>query len=256
MKGFLEYVDSTSVLHRMNPVAKLVCSFLTCIACFCTSNLPFLLAVLVGGFFLAVSCGMARQVVGLAKAVFMFSLILAIVQIFTTPGGASLVMLPWGHIGTAGLVAAFTTVARLLAAAVPLFLTLYVTRMTDLANALVKNVRLPYKYAFTFTSTIRFIPAFLNDMAAIIEAQTARGVQFDQGGIVSRVRLTVPLCVPLLVSSVRKVNSAAIAAEVRGFNLRNAKSGYREYPMALCDGMAVAACVFLLAAALAVNVLF
>lgn len=256
MKGFLEYVDGTSVLHRMNPVAKLVCSLLTCIACFCTSNLPFLLAVLVGGFFLAVSCGMARQVVGLAKAVFMFSLILAIVQILTTPGGVSLVMLPWGHIGTAGLVAAFTTVARLLAAAIPLFLTLYVTRMTDLANALVENVRLPYKYAFTFTSTVRFIPAFLNDMAAIMEAQTARGVRFDQGGIVSRVRLTVPLCVPLLVSSVRKVNSAAIAAEVRGFNLRNAQSGYREYSMALRDGVAMAACVLLLVAALAINVLF
>ena len=152
--------------------------------------------------------------------------------------------------------AAFTTVIRLLAAAIPLFLTLYVTRMTDLANALVKNVRLPYKYAFMFTSTVRFIPAFLNDMAAIMEAQTARGVRFDQGGIVSRVRLTVPLCVPLLVSSVRKVNSAAIAAEVRGFNLRNAQSGYREYPMALRDGVAMAACVLLLVAALTINVLF
>ena len=119
-----------------------------------------------------------------------------------------------------------------------------------------KNVRLPYKYAFTFTSTVRFIPAFLNDMAAIMEAQTARGVRFDQGGIVSRVRLTVPLCVPLLVSSVRKVNSAAIAAEVRGFNLRNAQSGYREYPMALRDGVAMAACVLLLVAALTINVLF
>lgn len=199
---------------------------------------------------------MARQVVGLAKAVLMFSLILAIVQILTTSGGVVLVMLPWGYIGTAGLMAAFTTVIRLLAAAIPLFLTLYVTRMTDLANALVKNVRLPYKYAFTFTSTVRFIPAFLNDMAAIMEAQTARGVRFDQGGIVSRVRLTVPLCVPLLVSSVRKVNSAAIAAEVRGFNLRNAQSGYREYPMALRDGVAMAACVLLLVAALAINVLF
>lgn len=253
MKGFLEYVDGTSVLHRMNPVAKLVCSFLTCIACFCTSNLPFLLAVLVGGFFLAVSCGMARQVVGLAKAVFMFSLILAIVQILTTPGGVSLVMLPWGHIGTAGLVAAFTTVARLLAAAIPLFLTLYVTRMTDLANALVENVRLPYKYAFTFTSTVRFIPAFLNDMAAIMEAQTARGVEFD-GSFAKKVRLMIPLCVPLLVSSVRKTNSAAIAAEVRGFNLRTRTSGYRDYPLHAEDFVALAVCVAVLAAAIALAV--
>lgn len=60
----------------------------------------------------------------------------------------------------------------------------------------------------------------MNDMKGIMEAQTARGVEFDAGGIVRKVRLMVPLCVPLLVSSVRKTNSAAIAAEVRGFNLR------------------------------------
>lgn len=256
MKGFLEYVEGASVLHRMDPVAKLACAFLLCIACFCTSNLIFLCLVLMGGIVLAVSCGMARQVVGLAKAVCMFSLVLAIVQILTTSGGVVLVALPWGCIGTAGLVAAFTTVVRLLAAAIPLFLTLYVTRMTDLANALVKNAKLPYKYAFTFTSTIRFIPTFLSDMSAIMEAQTARGVQFDQGGIVGKIRLAAPLCVPLLVSSVRKVNSAAIAAEVRGFNLRGAASGYREYPMAFRDGVAIAACVLLLVSSLFLSVLF
>ena len=68
---------------------------------------------------------------------------------------------------------------------------------------------------------------FMNDMKGIMEAQTARGVEFDAGGIVRKVRLMVPLCVPLLVSSVRKTNSAAIAAEVRGFNLRTAASGTR-----------------------------
>ena len=40
-----------------------------------------------------------------------------------------------------------------------------------------------------------------------------RGVEFD-GGIAKKIRLMMPLCVPLLVSSVRKTSSAAIAAEV------------------------------------------
>ena len=111
-----------------------------------------------------------------------------------------------------------------MAAAIPLFLVFYVTKMNDITNAVVKVLHVPYKYAFTFTSTIHFIPMFMNDMKGIMEAQTARGVEFDAGGIVRKVRLMVPLCVPLLVSSVRKTNSAAIAAEVRGFNLRTAAS--------------------------------
>ena len=165
---------------------------------------------------------------------------------FTTPSGAQLVPLPWGYIGTGSVLAAVRIVLRLVACAIPLFLTFYVTKINDLSNSLVKVCRVPYRYAFVFSSTVHFIPVFMNDMSAIMEAQTARGVEFD-GGFARKVRLMVPLCVPLLVGSVRKTNSAAIAAEVRGFNLRTRASGYKEYPFAGRDFAALALGAALLA---------
>ncbi len=195
------------------------------------------------------------ETAGLCKAVFAFSLILAVVILLTTPHGMPLVPLPWGYIGTGSLLAALTVIVRLMAAAIPLFLVFYVTKMNDITNAVVKVLHVPYKYAFTFTSTIHFIPMFMNDMKGIMEAQTARGVEFDAGGIVRKVRLMVPLCVPLLVSSVRKTNSAAIAAEVRGFNLRTATSGYKEYPFVAADVAAMAGSLALVAIAVALGVL-
>ena len=60
---------------------------------------------------------------------------------------------------------------------------------------------------------------------------------------------------PLLVSSVRKTNSAAIAAEVRGFNLRTATSGYKEYPFVAADVAAMAGSLALVAIAVALGVL-
>lgn len=60
----------------------------------------------------------------------------------------------------------------------------------------------------------------------------------------------MPLCVPLLVSSVRKTNSAAIAAEVRGFDLRTRESGFKEYPFAGIDFAALAVAVADAAAAI------
>lgn len=254
MRKFLEYVPGTSFIHRMNPVAKLACALLISVACFCTANLAFIAAILVIDAALAVSCGMVREVVGLARAVAAFSVLLALIALLTTPSGAVLVKLPWGYVGTGSLMAALLIVMRLVACAVPLFLVMYVTKLTDLANAMVKIVRVPYRYAFTFTSAVHFIPVFMNDMAGIMEAQTARGVQFD-GGIVRRIRLMVPLCVPLLVSSVRKTNSAAIAAEVRGFNIRMRESGYKEYPFARIDVAALAFSVLLVAAAVALSVI-
>lgn len=254
MRKFLEYVPGTSFIHRMNPVAKLACALLISVACFCTANLAFIAAILVIDAALAASCGMVREALGLARAVAAFSVLLALIALLTTPSGAVLVELPWGYVGTGSLMAALLIVMRLVACAVPLFLVMYVTKLTDLANAMVNIVRVPYRYAFTFTSAVHFIPVFMNDMAGIMEAQTARGVQFD-GGIVRRIRLMVPLCVPLLVSSVRKTNSAAIAAEVRGFNIRTRESGYKEYPFARIDVAALAFSVLLVAAAVALSVI-
>ena len=255
MSAFLEYVPGDSLLHRLNPVAKLGAAALFAVACFCSGGLVFLAVLLAAGFALAASCGMVRQTFGLARAVLAFSLILAVVQLLTTPAGAQLVPLPWGFIGTGSLLAALTTVVRLVAAAIPLFLVFYVTKLNDLTNAAVKVLHVPYRYAFAFTSTVRFIPVFMNDMKGIMEAQTARGVQFDTGGVVKKARLMVPLCVPLLVSSVRKTNSAAIAAEVRGFNLRTSASGYKEYPLTSRDAAALLVCALLVATAVALGVL-
>ena len=250
MRGFLEYVPGDSLLHRMNPVAKLACALLIIFACFLTDNIALLAAILVADFILAAHCGMLEQTIGLAKAVAGFSLILALIALFTTPEGTVLVELPWGYIGTGSLLAVVRIVIRLMACAIPLFLTFYVTKINDIANSLVKICHVPYKYAFVFMSTVHFIPVFMNDMAGIMEAQTARGVEFD-GGFVKRIKLMVPLCVPLLVSSVRKTNSAAIAAEVRGFSLRTRESGYKEYPFSRMDVIAMLVCVALLALAIA-----
>lgn len=254
MARFLEYIPGTSFLHRMNPLAKLACALLISIACFCSTNIIFLACILVLDFALAATCKMTRQAAGLAKAVAIFSIILALIALLTTPQGTLLVALPWGYIGTGSLLAALIIIMRLIACAIPLNFA-DITKLGDIANACCKVLHVPYKYAFTFTSAVHFIPVFMNDMKDIMEAQTARGVEFDSGSIVKKLQLMVPLCVPLLVSSVRKINSAAIAAEVRGFNLRTPVSGYKEYPFTGKDVLAMVLCLALIALALAIGVL-
>ncbi len=249
MKGFLEYVPGNSFLHKMNPVAKLFCALVLVFACFLTQSFIVLGVVIVLDIVMAVMCKMVKQTLGLAKAVAGFSIILALIALFTTPSGEVLFEIPWGYVGTGSLIAAIRIVVRLVACAVPLFLVFYVTKINDMANSLVKICHIPYRYAFVFTSTVHFIPVFMNDMSGIMEAQTARGVEFD-GGFMRKIRLMIPLCVPLLVSSVRKTNSAAIAAEVRGFTLRTRASGYKEYPFSAIDGIAAVVSLALLVVAI------
>ena len=188
MKGFLEYVPGDSFLHRMNPVAKLGVALLLVVATFATGNFVLLALLAALDVVLAAQCKMLPQTLGLARAVALFSLLLALIALLFTPQGDVLVALPWGYIGTESVITAVLIVVRLVVCAVPLFLVFYVTKLTDMANALVKVLHVPYKYAFTFMSTVHFIPVFMNDMSGIMEAQTARGVEFD-GGIAKKIRL-------------------------------------------------------------------
>ena len=91
---------------------------------------------------------------------------------------------------------------------------LAVTKLNDLANACVEVLHIPYKYAFTFTTALRFVPVFTQEMNAIMEAQTARGVQFDTRNPFKKMSLMLPVCIPLLVTSVGKTDATALAAEL------------------------------------------
>ena len=84
-------------------------------------------------------------------------------------------------------------------------------------------------------------------MTAIMEAQTARGVEYDTRNPFRKLRLMLPLCVPLLVSSVGKTDATALAAEQRGFYLRTRESCYKRYPLVARDWCALVACVALVA---------
>jgi energy-coupling factor transport system permease protein len=124
---------------------------------------------------------------------------------------------------------------------------LSVTPMSDIANALTKYLGIPYKYTFVLTTAIRFIPLFSEEMAGIMEAQISRGVEFDTRNFFKKLRLLLPLCVPLLISSVRKIEGGAISAELRGFNLRGRTSAYKRYPLSRKDAGVLALCLLVIA---------
>ena len=108
---------------------------------------------------------------------------------------------------------------------------------------------MPYRYAFTFTTALRVVPVFSQEMNAIMEAQTARGVEYDTRNPIKKLRLMLPLCVPLLISSVGTTDACALAAEQRGFYLRTRASSYKRYPLRVLDAAALALGVALVAAA-------
>ncbi len=209
-----------------------------CVAAFAADDLIFLAVLLLLDLLLGALGHVFRKAVSLAVGLGKICLFLFVLLLLFVREGTILFL----FITDTGVYVAARLVLRLLSACIPLALMLAVTQMNDLANALVKVLRLPYKYAFTLTTAIRFIPLFIAEMSGITEAQTARGVEFDSVGFLRKMKLILPLCVPLLIISVRKIDGTAVSAEVRGFHLRTYRSGYKSYGSQAADISAVIFC--------------
>lgn len=241
MNNVIDFVPGTTVLHRLNPVVKLVLAAAIIAATLLANSWFALVGLLVLTLALGAYAGTLSRLKGLLAMLIPVALIMLILQvIFVRTGEPVLVVATTDGLATGG-----RACLRLIGIALPLVLVLTVTRLTDLANACVEVLHLPYRYAFTFTTALRFVPVFTQEMQAIMEAQTARGVEFDTRNPFKKLSLMLPICIPLLVTSVGKTDAAALAAEQRGFYLRTRESSYKRYPITALDFAALAFCAML-----------
>lgn len=72
--------------------------------------------------------------------------------------------------------------------------------------------------AMMMSIALRFIPILLDETDKIMKAQTARGADFESGGLIQKVKSMVPLLVPLFVSAFRRANDLAMAMEARCYH--------------------------------------
>ncbi len=243
MTSVIDYVAGDTLLHRLNPVTKLAVAAAVIVATLLADTYPLLVGLIVLTLAIGAYAGALRRLASLLKVLVPLAVIMLLLQTAVVRTGAPVVA--W--VTTDGLVTGSKACLRLLGVAMPLILMLSVTKMGDLANACVEVLHVPYRYAFTFTTALRFVPVFSQEMTAIMEAQTARGVEYDTRNPFRKLQLMLPLCVPLLVSSVGKTDATALAAEQRGFYLRTRASSYKRYPIVARDWVVLALCVALVA---------
>ena len=256
MKGFLDYLPGSSVLHKMHPLVKIFVSILICAASFCSSNYYYLAGIILFNILMGLvgngkdRNGLLDRTFGILKGLIKMSIFLFILQLLVIRKGEPVFMIGSFALTDIAFQKAILLVLRLMGATLPLSILISVTNLNDLSNTLVKYLHIPYKYAFTFTSAIRFIPVFSTEMSGIIESQNARGVDFEVKNPFKKLGMILPLCFPLHISSVRKIESTATAAELRGFYFRTRKSCSKSYKIHFRDIVFVILGAGILAAAI------
>ena len=114
------------------------------------------------------------------------------------------------------------------------------TPAEELFVGLVK-LRLPYAGAFAFALALRWVPEIFATVNRVKEAQEARGLAWEQGSLVERLRRHLPLLAPIFLVTLRKSQTMAWALEARGFQMSPQRSFLLELRMQPRDWLALAA---------------
>ena len=175
MTSVIDFIPGTSLLHRLNPVTKLALAAGIILATFLGDTYPLLIALLALTFALGAYARAAGGLVSLSKLMVPLSLIMLVLQTAFIRTGNPVAL--W--VTTDGLVTGTKAALRLLGVALPLILMLTVTSSTTW-QCRGQVLHVLHRRAFTFTTALRFkMPVFSQEMNAIMEAQTARGVEYD-----------------------------------------------------------------------------
>lgn len=207
-----------SVIHRLNPVTKLVALLAIIVTVFAiplwwVAGLIIVVVVVPA----AVISGSGGRLLSLSlKILLPIILVLFIVQGLTYPGGKTVIW-QWGIVSVTseGLLFALGIGSRIIVLVLTSILLVLTTHPGDLMGALTERGMSP-KFSYIISSTLQLIPAFRDRADSILLAQQARGLRLN-GSPLRRMKVMLPLLSPLVLGMFTDVEERSTAMEARAF---------------------------------------
>lgn len=97
------------------------------------------------------------------------------------------------------------------------FSVFFLTTSPDHLGLALEQSRVPFEFAFAFTTAVRFVPVLAEEAQTIMDAQKARGLELEKGNLLKRIRNYIPILIPLIVSAIRRSLELAEAMESRAW---------------------------------------
>jgi energy-coupling factor transport system permease protein len=93
----------------------------------------------------------------------------------------------------------------------------FLTTTPDELEHVMRWLRLPPDFIMVFVIAVRFVPVLLLDALQIMDAQKSRGLEFERGSLIGRMRNAIPLLVPLIAVAVNRSLDLAEAMDSRAY---------------------------------------
>ncbi|MBR2320587.1 MAG: energy-coupling factor transporter transmembrane protein EcfT [Clostridia bacterium] len=234
--SFGQYYPSNSFVHKCDPRVKIL--FL----------IAYIVAVFLGQNFYALgACALLFLVVALfsgvpfsallrsVKGILFLLLFVTVLNLFFYEGET--VWLRWKFISITKEAVYYTIflVVRLFLLVLGSSLLTLTTTPVSLADGIesllspLKVIRFPvHELALIMSIALRFIPILTDETGRIMNAQKARGADFETGGLVKRVKAIIPILIPLLISAFRRADELGDAMDARCYSGSKVRTKYKK----------------------------
>jgi energy-coupling factor transport system permease protein len=117
----------------------------------------------------------------------------------------------------------------------PAILLMVTTNPSEFAASL-NRIGVPYTAAYAVSLTLRYIPDVQRDYTTISRAQQARGLELsNKSSPIKRIKGMARLLLPLIISSLDRIDVVSNAMELRGFGKGKKRSWYMARPFCRFD---------------------
>lgn len=242
-----QYLPACSLVHRMDPRAKIVVLALVGPATLMANSQTSILLVSAWLVLCLALSGIKPVIYWRSlKVIWILLGIAFLLQILFTPSTAILVLgsIKISHQGLiSGGMLFWRLSVLLLITAILTFTTtpLQLTRAMEWILSPLHKVRFPVReLAMTVNMALRFVPTLFDEARLLILAQRARGADFTRGGVRERAWSLVPFLIPLLTNILRRADIQALALEVRCYRVGAVRSSMQILVFRLVDYLAMA----------------
>lgn len=260
-----QYFPGNSVIHKMDPRMKIILTVFYIVLLFCVRNFwGFLVMGILMAAIVLISKIPLKIVIKSIKPLLFIIFFTAVFNIFYGEGPSVFPEVTWlGWLTFDGLKRAAFMIVRIILLIVGTSFMTYTTSpvmLTDAIEKLLKPLRIlrvpVHELAMMMTIAMRFIPTLVDETEKIINAQKARGADFETGNIVRRAKALIPILIPLIVSAFRRAEELADAMECRCYNGESGRTRYKEYKLSFRDYLSFVIFIVITAAIILLNIYF
>ncbi|MBO5248513.1 MAG: energy-coupling factor transporter transmembrane protein EcfT [Clostridia bacterium] len=256
-----QYFPGSSFLHKMDPRAKLLLIIFYVVTLFLAKTLAAyaFLFVATAGVIAATRISPKFYLRGLKPLLFIMGFTAVLNMLYSD--GEPLFSFWIFSVSWEGIFSALFMVIRIVMMVLAMSVLTYTTSPLLLTGGL-ERLMLPLSYlkvpvhdfAMMMTIALRFIPTLLEETEKIMNAQKARGADFESGSLIRRAKAMIPILIPLFVSAFRRAEELAVAMECRCYDGDfSGRTRFVEYRFSWRDLIGLIFCVSVISITLILN---